>query len=73
MSGDGTTASAAGTSNERQAEPKLYSASGEPLRTGSRSTSDQKTDDQLIVFVREQPFTAALVALVVGYFLGKIT
>jgi hypothetical protein len=73
MSGDGTTASAAGMSNERQTEPKLYGASGEPLHTGSRSTSDQKTNDQLAAFVSEQPFTAALVALVVGYFLGKIT
>ena len=72
MSDDGRTASAAGMSDERQAKPKLYGASGEPLRTRSLSTSDQTTD-QLAAFVREQPFTAALVALVVGYLLGKIT
>lgn len=29
--------------------------------------------DQLVAFVQEQPLTAALVALVLGYLLGKIT
>jgi len=41
------------------------------LRTGSQSGRSQ--GDQLAAFVQEQPITAALVALVVGYFLGKIT
>jgi hypothetical protein len=30
-------------------------------------------NDQLADFVQQQPLTAALVALVVGYLLGKIT
>lgn len=29
--------------------------------------------DQLAMFVQQQPLTAAMAALVVGYFLGKIT
>jgi hypothetical protein len=72
MSDDGTMASTVNMPNEREAEPKLYGASGEPLRTRSRSTPDQTTD-QLAGFVQQQPFTAALVALVLGYLLGKVT
>jgi hypothetical protein len=29
--------------------------------------------DQLADFVKQQPFTAALIALVIGYLLGKVT
>jgi hypothetical protein len=72
MSDGGTMASGMGVPNEREAEPKLYDASGEPLRTGSRLVQNSTTDP-LAEFVQEQPFTAALVALVLGYFLGKIT
>jgi len=72
MSDDVLRGSAAGPAGEGSAtETKLYGASGEPLRTGSQSGRSQ--GDQLAAFVQEQPITAALVALVVGYFLGKIT
>jgi hypothetical protein len=70
MSEDGTMAP--GASNEtRDAETRLYSPAGEPLRSGSGSASNQT--DQLAEFVKQQPFTAALVALVIGYLLGKVT
>jgi ElaB/YqjD/DUF883 family membrane-anchored ribosome-binding protein len=70
MSEDGTMAT--GASNEaRNAEPKLSGASGEPVRSGSQLTQNQT--DQLADFVKQQPFTAALVALVIGYLLGKIS
>ena len=63
---------ATGAPNETgSAEPKLYGASGEPLHSGSRPRSDQV--DPLAAFVKQRPFTSALVALVVGYLLGKIT
>ncbi len=63
---------AAGAPNEApNVNPKLYSASGEPLRP--RSGSGSASTDQLADFVKQQPFTAALVALVIGYMLGKIT
>jgi hypothetical protein len=51
----------------RNADTRLYNASGEPLRSGSSQT------DQLADSVKQQPFTAALVALVLGYLLGKVT
>ena len=71
MSDDGSIASGLGQATGRPpAQPKLYSAAGEPLR-GSRSERSQT--DQLAAFVQEQPVTAALAALVIGYFLGKIT
>jgi hypothetical protein len=70
MSDDGTMATGA-PNGSPDAEPKLYGASGEPLRSGSRSPQDQT--DQLADFVKQQPFTAALMALVVGYLLGKVT
>jgi hypothetical protein len=70
MSDDGTMAT--GASNEAQnAEPKLFGASGEPIRSDSKLTGNQT--DQLVEFVKQQPFTAALVALVVGYLLGKVS
>jgi hypothetical protein len=70
MSDDGTMAP--GALNEaRSPDPKLYSPSGEPLRSRPGSASDQA--DQLAEFVKQQPFTAALVALVIGYLLGKVT
>ena len=72
MSDDGTMASDPSmSSGVRGTESKLYDASGEPLRTGLRSA--EKQTDQLIDFVQAQPLTAALVALVVGYLLGKVT
>ena len=69
MSDEGTMAP--GVSDEaRNAEPKLHGASGESVRSGSKLTQSQT--DQLADFVKQQPFTAVLVALVVGYLLGKI-
>jgi len=70
MSETGTTAS--GTPNPAQeAGPKLYNAAGEPLRPGSRPTRGQT--DWIADFIQQQPFTAVLAALVVGYFWGKIS
>jgi hypothetical protein len=67
MNDDGSTASSA--PETRGADTKLYGASGEPLR----STSGSLQTDQLADFVKQQPLTAALVALVIGYLLGKVT
>jgi hypothetical protein len=72
MSGDGTMDSAPGGSKPAMgSEPRLYDASGEPLRPASGSSHNQT--DQLAAFIQEQPLTAAMVALVVGYLLGKVT
>jgi hypothetical protein len=49
----------------------LHRVSGEPLHSDSRATQNQT--DQLADFVKQQPFTAALVALAVSYLLGKVT
>ncbi len=68
MSDDGTMAPGA-AGETRSGDTRLYSASGEALRSGSASTQT----DQLADFVKQQPFTAALVALVIGYLLGKVT
>jgi hypothetical protein len=71
MSDDGAIASGLGrATGGPTTESKLYGASGEPLR-GWRPERGQT--DQLAAFVHEQPVTAALAALVIGYFLGKIT
>jgi hypothetical protein len=69
MSDDGTMAP--GAANETRAtDPKLYDASGEPIRRRAGAASEPT--DQLAEFVKQQPFTAALVTLVVGYLLGKV-
>jgi cytochrome c oxidase assembly factor CtaG len=49
----------------------LYGPSGDRLQSGWRQNQGQS--DQIGDFVMQQPMTAALVALVVGYFLGKLT
>lgn len=67
MSDGGSMAS--GAPGMRDTDTKLYGASGEPLR----STSASAQSDQLADFVKQQPVTAALVALVIGYLLGKVT
>jgi hypothetical protein len=70
MSDDGTMAT--GAPNEtRDAGPKLYGASGGQLHSGSQSLPSQI--DPLANFVKQRPFTSALLALVLGYLLGKIT
>ena len=66
MSDDGSTASGA---QMRETDTELFGASGEPLR----STSGPAQSDQVADFVKQQPLTAALVALVIGYLLGKVT
>ncbi|MBS0642799.1 MAG: hypothetical protein JSS43_23285 [Proteobacteria bacterium] len=72
MSETSTVADAVGATGAGSSEPKLYSPTGEPLRSsGWRPNRSQP--DQLGDFVQQQPMTAALVALVVGYFLGKLT
>jgi ElaB/YqjD/DUF883 family membrane-anchored ribosome-binding protein len=61
-----------GVPNERRAtDPKLPGASDEAVDSSSRSSQNQT--DLLADFVKQQPFTAALVALVIGYLLGKVT
>ena len=72
MSDDGTMAGAPTAANEaRDAGSKLYDASGELLRAGAQPVQNQT--DQLAGFVQQQPLTAALVALIIGYLLGKVT
>ncbi len=58
-------------SNVRNNGPSLYSASGERLRASGQQVQNQT--DQLAEFVQQQPLTAALAALIIGYFLGKIS
>jgi hypothetical protein len=70
MSDDGTMATRA-PNETRDTGPKLYGASGEPLHAVSRSSAEE--NDPLAGFVKQRPFTSALVALVIGYLLGKIT
>jgi hypothetical protein len=70
MSDDGTMAGGA-PDERRDAAPKLPGASGDPVHSGSRSTGSQT--DLLADFVKQQPLTAAVVALVIGYLLGKVT
>jgi hypothetical protein len=62
-----------GPGNNGQPNPStFYAASGGLLRAaGQQPTLDQT--DQLAAFVRQQPLTAALVALAIGYLLGKIS
>jgi hypothetical protein len=54
----------------RQDETTPYAASGGLLRAARQPPNDA---DQLAAFVQQQPLTAALVALAVGYILGKIS
>jgi hypothetical protein len=49
----------------------LFGPAGEKLQPSGRQRSGQS--DQIGDFVMQQPMTAALVALIVGYFLGKLT
>jgi hypothetical protein len=70
MSDDGTTAAAGLDNPPAGGGRRLYNASGEPLRE-QRQARDQR--DQLAAFMQDQPITAALIALIVGYLLGKIT
>lgn len=60
------------TPNEAQdGATSLYNAAGERIHSSGRQV--QKQTDQLAEFVQQQPLTAALVALVIGYLLGKVT
>ena len=67
MSGDTTMGAASdATKSARDAASRLYDSAGQPMRTTAQA-------DELATFVREQPLTAALSALIIGYILGKIT
>lgn len=59
------------SSDVRNDGPRLHDATGERLRSSGRQ--DQGQTDQLADFIQQQPLTAALVALVIGYLLGKMT
>ena len=71
MSGETTGAASDATKSVRDAASRLYDTAGQPLRATAQAAGDQA--DELATFVREQPLTAALVALIIGYILGKIT
>ena len=72
MSDDGTMATPPGTAREGQGtERKLYDAAGEPVHRNAQPPPGQV--DQLATFVREQPLSAVLAAIIIGYLLGKIT
>jgi hypothetical protein len=63
--------SAPGMANDVQPDVSTpYAASGGLLRAAREPPHDT---DQIAAFVQQQPLTAALVALVVGYILGKIS
>jgi ElaB/YqjD/DUF883 family membrane-anchored ribosome-binding protein len=65
------TSSAPGMANDVRAdETTPYAASRGLLRAAAQPAQET---DQLAAFVRQQPLTAALVALAVGYVLGKIS
>jgi hypothetical protein len=55
----------------RDVQPTLYDSAGKPLRSGPQP--DQSQTGQFVRFMRDEPLAAALIALIVGYFLGKIT
>ena len=61
MSDDGAATATPGTGSTPPASPpsSAFGAAGQ--------------SDPLASFIQEQPFTAALAAMIVGYFLGKIT
>ena len=72
MSSDTTIGAATDAKNSvRDAASRLYDSSGQPLRATVEAAGSQA--DELATFVREQPLTSALVALMIGYILGKIT
>lgn len=54
-----------------QGASQLVDAAGAPIRARAEQAGNQA--EQLTTFVREQPFAAVLVGVVVGYLLGKIT
>ena len=54
-----------------QGASQILDAAGAPVRAGVQQATDQA--EQLSTFIREQPLTAVLIGVVVGYLLGKIT
>jgi hypothetical protein len=69
MSDDGTMATGAGGITGDTA-PRLHETSGAQLRSDRPAASQA---DALAEFVKQQPVTVALAALIIGYLLGKIT
>jgi hypothetical protein len=64
---------APGAANEAQPDAATaYAASGGLLRAAAQYQPRDQTD-QLAAFVQQQPLTAAMVALMVGYVLGKMS
>ena len=54
----------------RDAETRLLDAQGRVMNRGARQA--QGTLEQIETYVREQPFSAALLALGIGYILGRL-
>jgi hypothetical protein len=50
---------------------RLYDSNGQ--RFGTPAQSGQRQTEQLTAFMRDEPLASALIALIVGYLLGKIT
>jgi hypothetical protein len=48
----------------------LYDTTGKPLRAAQPG---QNQTEQIATFMREEPLASALIALIIGYILGKIT
>jgi hypothetical protein len=60
-----------GTASQPQGpSEKLYDAQGQGIRSGTHQI--QATTEQLTSLIREQPITAAVIALGIGYILGKV-
>jgi len=73
MSETSTAADAVGATGAASAEPKLYRPTGETSRVSDTWRANRGQADELGDFVQRQPMTAALIALVAGYFIGKLT
>jgi ElaB/YqjD/DUF883 family membrane-anchored ribosome-binding protein len=73
MSGSGSTMqdTTGSMANEaRDAASQIYDASGNVIQRGREQA--QGAADQVGSYIREQPFTAVLIALGVGYLLGRL-
>jgi hypothetical protein len=71
MSGSETTNAGIPHTGPGETDTTLYDASGMPLDRAGRGNHGGA--DQVTALIREQPLAAALVCLIVGYVLGKLT